>query len=72
MKYSLCLFHKNRYQHESGIWWNLDLQLEIKYRLVETLLCKLILSYFLWHSLSSNKTVAWKPNAKGNFLKPIL
>lgn len=68
MKYYLYLFHKDMYQHESGIQWNLDLQLEIKYRHVETLLCKVILSYFLPHSLNSNKMVAWKPNAKCNFL----
>lgn len=68
MKYSLYLFHKDLYQHESGIWWYLDLQLEIKYRHVETLLCKLILSCFLLHSLNSNKLVAWKPKAKCNFL----
>lgn len=55
------------YQHESGIRWNLDLQLEIKYKHVEMLLCKLILSYFLHHSLNSNRMVAWKPNTKCKF-----
>lgn len=30
----------------SGPLWNTDLQLEIKYEHVETLLCKLILNYF--------------------------
>lgn len=58
MKYSLHLFHEDMYQPESGIWWNLDLQLEIKYSHVETLLHKLILSYFLLHSLNSIKMVA--------------
>lgn len=68
MKYSLYLFHKDLYQHESRIWWYLDLQLEIKYKHVETLLCKLILSCFLLHSLNSNKIVAWKLKAKCYFL----